>query len=267
MAKKITINSNVKLVTSGTAPTLENLKKGEMAFGQENGSLKLWGNPDGNGVVTLEPHVDFSLQEFSSDLIMVCKKGEILPSDEVYFYRKGKYLTKTDHYLHPGRAAFKKQGWRHSVNSKTDGVFGYETFIPRKFDKVKFSPGDETPIYEGMDIWKLTAHPEQDDWSGSLRDLFRASMVRVDYNYNGTGDWAIRVRNGREGRKFQWYDYEDVPYEINKTVQAGVAIWRDGKKISDIIPFKIRFHLLRSDVTAQNPPEVDSAFVQVTFRI
>lgn len=53
MAKKITINSNVKLVTSGTAPTLENLKKGEMAFGQENGSLKLWGNPDGKNVMQL----------------------------------------------------------------------------------------------------------------------------------------------------------------------------------------------------------------------
>ena len=32
MAKKITINSNVKLVTSGTAPTLENLKKGVFQY-------------------------------------------------------------------------------------------------------------------------------------------------------------------------------------------------------------------------------------------
>lgn len=48
-----TVNSNVKLITSNQAPTISNLAKGEMAFGQVGGVNSIYGNT-GNGIIKIE---------------------------------------------------------------------------------------------------------------------------------------------------------------------------------------------------------------------
>jgi hypothetical protein len=51
MAKTLNLTSPVKVIASNTAPTTDNLKKGEFAYGVVSGVPRLFGNPTGNAIV------------------------------------------------------------------------------------------------------------------------------------------------------------------------------------------------------------------------
>jgi hypothetical protein len=51
MAKTINLTSPIKVITSGTAPTTTNMKKGELAYGTVGGINRLYGNPAGTAIV------------------------------------------------------------------------------------------------------------------------------------------------------------------------------------------------------------------------
>ena len=59
MAKNVTIESPVKVITSGNAPDKTKLGKGQMAFGTVNGKKRLYGS-DGTNVYELNQDIDLS---------------------------------------------------------------------------------------------------------------------------------------------------------------------------------------------------------------
>lgn len=221
-----------------------------------------------------EPHVEFSLQLHNGDLLVICKEGEILPSDEIHFYRRGRYST----HLHSDIGSNyrnRKEGWRTSNNYSgfIDPDQGYETYIPYQFGKEKLEQGvNGNPKLVGMDVWKLTALEDQSGFADSFPALFRSAMVRLDADPNVPRDWYVCIRDGRKGKSYGWYDYQkfapSIYMEIRKTVQAGVAVHRNIRRISDIVPFKIRFHLVNDGTLSDEvPPTIDGNYVRVTLRI
>ena len=218
--------------------------------------------------------VEFSLQLHNGDLLAICKEGEIRPSDEIHFYRRGRYST----HLHSdisSRYRNRKDGWRNSNNYSgwVDIVQGYETYIPYEFDKEKLEQGvNGNPKLIGMDVWKLTAVEDQSGFADPFPALFRSAMVRLDTDPNVPSGWEVCIRDGRNGKSYDWYDYQKLmPYpnmEIRKTVHAGVAVHRNNRRISDIVPFKIRFHLINDGTLSEEvPPTIDDNYVRVTLRI
>lgn len=221
-----------------------------------------------------EPHVEFSLQLHNEDLLAICKEGEILPSDEIHFYRRGRYSTNL-HSDISSNYRNRKDGWRNSNNYSgwVDIGQGYETYIPYEFDKEKLEQGvNGNPKLIGMDVWKLTAVEDQSGFADPFPALFRSAMVRLDTDPNTPSGWEVCIRDGRNGKSYDWYDYQKfMPYpnmEIRKTVHAGVAVHRNNERISDIVPFKIRFHLVNDGTLSEEvPPTLDDNYVRVTLRI
>ena len=216
-----------------------------------------------------EPHVEFSLQLHNGDLLMICKEGEIRPSDEIHFYRRGRYCTRSMDKVSEDYVAFnKKDGWRTNGQNNRDG--NYETYIPMKFGKEKLEQGvDGNPKLVGMDVWKLTAIENQSGFADPFPALFRSAMVRLRYP-NDRDSWDVYIRDGRDGKKYGWEDFQKLSQtgEIRKTVQAGVAVHRNWKRISGIVPFKIRFHLINDGTLSEEvPPTIDDNYVRVTLRI
>lgn len=216
-----------------------------------------------------EPHVEFSLQLHNGDLLMICKEGEILPTDEIRFYRRGRYCTRTIDKVSEVCVGFnKKDGWRTNGQNNRDG--NYETYIPMTFGKEKLEQGvDGNPKLVGMDVWKLTAIENQSGFADPFPALFRSAMVRLRYP-NEKDLWDVCIRDGRDGKKYGWEDFQKLSQtgEIRKTVHAGVAVHRNNKRISDIVPFKIRFHLINDGtLSAEIPPTIDDNYVRVTLRI
>lgn len=218
-----------------------------------------------------EPHVEFSLQLHNGDLLMICKEGEILPTDEIHFYRRGRYST----HLHSDISNSdrnRKDGWRTSNNYSgwVDIDQGYETYIPYQFDKEKLEQGvNGNPKLVGMDVWKLTAIEDQSGFADPFPALFRSAMVRLRYP-NEKDSWDVCIRDGRDGKKYGWEDFQKLSQtgEIRKTVHAGVAVHRNNERISDIVPFKIRFHLINDGtLSAEISPTIDDNYVRVTLRI
>ncbi len=221
-----------------------------------------------------EPHVEFSLQLHNGDLLAICKEGEILPSDEIHFYRRGRYSTNL-HSDISSNYRNRKDGWRNSNNYSgwVDIDQGYETYIPYEFDKEKLEQGvNGNPKLIGMDVWKLTAVEDQSGFADPFPALFRSAMVRLYTDPNAPSGWKVCIRDGRNGKSYDWYDYQKfMPYpnmEIRKTVHAGVAVHRNNRRISDIVPFKIRFHLINNGTLSEEvPPTIDDNYVRVTLRI
>lgn len=221
-----------------------------------------------------EPHVEFSLQLHNGDLLAICKEGEILPSDEIHFYRRGRYSTNL-HSDISSNYRNRKDGWRNSNNYSgwVDIDQGYETYIPYEFDKEKLEQGvNGNPKLIGMDVWKLTAVEDQSGFADPFPALFRSAMVRLYTDPNAPSGWEVCIRDGRNGKSYDWYDYQKfMPYpnmEIRKTVHAGVAVHRNNRRISDIVPFKIRFHLINDGTLSEEvPPTLDDNYVRVTLRI
>lgn len=218
--------------------------------------------------------VEFSLQLHNKDLLAICKEGEILPSDEIHFYRRGRYSTNL-HSDISSRYRNRKDGWRNSNNYSgwVDIDQGYETYIPYEFDKEKLEQGvNGNPKLIGMDVWKLTAVEDQSGFADPFPALFRSAMVRLYTDPNAPSGWKVCIRDGRNGKSYDWYDYQKfMPYpnmEIRKTVHAGVAVHRNNERISDIVPFKIRFHLVNDGTLSEEvPPTLDDNYVRVTLRI
>lgn len=218
--------------------------------------------------------VEFSLQLHNRDLLAICKEGEILPSDEIHFYRRGRYSTNLHSDISSGYYN-RKDGWRNSNNYSgwVDIDQGYETYIPYEFDKEKLEQGvNGNPKLIGMDVWKLTAVEDQSGFADPFPALFRSAMVRLDTDPNAPSGWEVCIRDGRNGKSYDWYDYQKfMPYpnmEIRKTVHAGVAVHRNNRRISDIVPFKIRFHLINDGTLSEEvPPTIDDKYVRVTLRI
>jgi hypothetical protein len=218
--------------------------------------------------------VEFSLQLHNKDLLAICKEGEILPSDEIHFYRRGRYSTNL-HSDISSNSRNRKDGWRNSNNYRgwVDIGQGYETYIPYEFDKEKLEQGvNGNPKLIGMDVWKLTAVEDQSGFADPFPALFRSAMVRLDTDPNTPSGWEVCIRDGRNGKSYDWYDYQKfMPYpnmEIRKTVHAGVAVHRNNERISDIVPFKIRFHLVNDGTLSEEvPPTLDDNYVRVTLRI
>lgn len=218
--------------------------------------------------------VEFSLQLHNGDLLAICKEGEILPSDEIHFYRRGRYSTNL-HSDISSNYRNRKDGWRNSNNYSgwVDIDQGYETYIPYEFDKEKLEQGvNGNPKLIGMDVWKLTAVEDQSGFADPFPALFRSAMVRLDTDPNAPSGWEVCIRDGRNGKSYDWYDYQKfMPYpnmEIRKTVHAGVAVHRNNRRISDIVPFKIRFHLINDGTLSEEvPPTIDDNYVRVTLRI
>lgn len=218
--------------------------------------------------------VEFSLQLHNGDLLAICKEGEILPSDEIHFYRRGRYSTNLHSDISSGYYN-RKDGWRNSNNYSgwVDINQGYETCIPYEFDKEKLEQGvNGNPKLIGMDVWKLTAVEDQSGFADPFPALFRSAMVRLDTDPNAPSGWKVCIRDGRNGKSYDWYDYQKfMPYpnmEIRKTVHAGVAVHRNNRRISDIVPFKIRFHLINDGTLSEEvPPTIDDNYVRVTLRI
>lgn len=218
--------------------------------------------------------VEFSLQLHNGDLLAICKEGEIRPSDEIHFYRRGRYSTNL-HSDISSRYRNRKEGWRNSNNYSgwVDIDQGYETYIPYEFDKEKLEQGvNGNPKLIGMDVWKLTAVEDQSGFADPFPALFRSAMVRLDTDPNAPSGWEVCIRDGRNGKSYDWYDYQKfMPYpnmEIRKTVHAGVAVHRNNRRISDIVPFKIRFHLINDGTLSEEvPPTIDDNYVRVTLRI
>lgn len=219
-------------------------------------------------------NVEFSLQLHNKDLLAICKEGEILPSDEIHFYRRGRYSTNL-HSDISSNYRNRKDGWRNSNNYSgwVDIGQGYETYIPYEFDKEKLEQGvNGNPKLIGMDVWKLTAVEDQSGFADPFPALFRSAMVRLDTDPNTPRGWEVCIRDGRNGKSYDWYDYQKfMPYpnmEIRKTVHAGVAVHRNNERISDIVPFKIRFHLVNDGTLSEEvPPTLDDNYVRVTLRI
>lgn len=208
--------------------------------------------------------LDFSLQVVqqrltkTTDLIVVCKKGEILASDKAVFYRKGKYNTNSrnkqtlDYINHKY-----KEGWR-TPHSDTNAMFLYREAIPYELNLIKLEPNiDSNPQYIGCDVWKLTVSGYD-----NLQDLFRASMARVYYTPD---DWYIYIRNGRNGKKYEHSDFTNLQKK-RKTIHAGIAIYRNDAIISNIVPFKIYF-IMNDDnnYTELETPSIDSIKVKLAI--
>ncbi len=217
--------------------------------------------------------VEFSLQLHNGDLLAICKEGEILPSDEIHFYRRGRYSTNL-HSDISSRYRNRKDGWRNSnYSGGVDIDQVYETYIPYEFDKEKLEQGvNGNPKLIGMDVWKLTAVEDQSVFADPFPALFRSAMVRLYTDPNAPSGWEVCIRDGRNGKSYDWYDYQKfMPYpnmEIRKTVHAGVAVHRNNRRISDIVPFKIRFHLINDGTLSEEvPPTIDDNYVRVTLRI
>ena len=76
MAKKLQITGQVKLITSGNAPTVENLKKGELAFGEVGGRKRLYGS-DGTAVYEINPSEVSAAVQQAIDAAVAAAKTEL----------------------------------------------------------------------------------------------------------------------------------------------------------------------------------------------
>ena len=157
----------------------------------------------------------------------------LLPTDEVRLYRN---VHSISHW--PNSAddtspnAIKRKGWRE-VKYLGHG----ENYIAYPYLELATDVMKNSPLANEVNVLVRVKQNGQDVYTGELIDFF------VDYYlYLGTGNNndkkdALYIRNGRKTKKVE-VDSTGEYFSTARTVDWAVLVLRDGKPITDFMPFK-----------------------------
>lgn len=217
----------------------------------DNGGLKLTARTT---TPIAEPHVDFELQSFeSTNLCIICDTGTILNTDEIAFFRhkKSRNFNETRKGItHHGYR--KKSGWIRPTDNSTD-VYNYK--LPMS---LAVSPYTIAGYAErDKDVWLVNLTQDDKDVSG-FDDFYEFCQ----YYMTRSNTDVLVIRTGYGDKKL--ISASDSR-EVTRTLKCGIAVYRGGKRISDIKPFKIVF--IKVSDAASTMDGITSSDIRVTFRV
>ena len=157
----------------------------------------------------------------------------LLPTDEVRLYRNVHSISHwTNSADDTSPNAIKRKGWRE-VKYLGKG----ENYIAYPYLELATDVMENSPLANEVNVLVRVKQNGQDVYTGELIDFF------VDYYlYLGTGNNndekdALYIRNGRKTKKVK-VDSTGEYFSTARTVDWAVLVLRDGKPITDFMPFK-----------------------------
>lgn len=157
----------------------------------------------------------------------------LLPTDEVRLYRN---VHSISHWPNSAGAtspnAIKRKGWR-----EVKYLNQYGDYIAFPYLELATDVMENSPLANEVNVLVRVKQNGQDVYTGELIDFF------VDYYlYLGTGNNndkkdALYIRNGRKTKKIE-VDSTGEYFSTARTVDWAVLVLRDGKPITDFMPFK-----------------------------
>lgn len=211
-----------------------------------------------------EPHVDFDLQTIQvlygvPHLLMICNKEKILSTDEIAFFRHKKTHILNNGYKDSGNPKRKfKSGWIRSTGLCFDQSLGeniYPFGIPKSLAIKPYTIFKYDEF--GKDVWELCPLESEAVVSGfeDFYDFCQFGMTRV----SSEDTLTIRTGHGWMKKKITAADRVGV----HRSITCGVAVYRNGKRVSDIKPFKIVF----TKINKTTDGIIDKNDIKVTFRV
>lgn len=214
-----------------------------------------------------EPHVDFDLQTIQTlfgvlqlpHLLMICNKGDILSTDEIAFFRHKKTHILNNGYKGSGNPKrIFKSGWIRSTGLCFDQSLGeniYPFGIPKSLAIKPYTIFKYDEF--GKDVWELRPLESEEEVSGleDFYDFCQFGMTRE----SSEDTLTIRTGHGWMKKKITAADRVGV----HRSITCGVAVYRNGKRVSDIKPFKIVF----TKINETTDGIIDRNDIKVTFRV
>lgn len=157
----------------------------------------------------------------------------LLPTDEVRLYRNVHSISHWDDSPDgTSKSAIKRKGWREVKYLGQDGNYIAFPYLELATDVM-----ENSPLANEVNVLVRVKQNGQDVYTGELIDFF------VDYYlYLGTGNNhdkkdTLYIRNGRKTKKVE-VDSTGEYFSTARTVDWAVLVLRDGKPITDFMPFK-----------------------------
>lgn len=207
-----------------------------------------------------EPHVDFELQSIASrNLCIICDTGTILNTDEIAFFRHKKTHILNNGYKDSGNPKRKfKSGWIRSTGLCFDQSLGeniYPFGIPKSLAIKPYTIFKYDEF--GKDVWELCPLESEAVVSGleDFYDFCQFGMTRV------SSEDTLTIRTGHGWNKKNISAADSVG--VHRSITCGVAVYRNGKRVSDIKPFKIVF----TKINKTTDGIIDKNDIKVTFRV
>lgn len=157
----------------------------------------------------------------------------LLPTDEVRLYRNVHSISHWDDSPDgTSKSAIKRKGWREVKYLGQGGNYIAFPYLELATDVM-----ENSPLANEVNVLVRVKQNGQDVYTGELIDFF------VDYYlYLGTGNNhdikdALYIRNGRKTKKVE-VDSTGEYFSTARTVDWAVLVLRDGKPITDFMPFK-----------------------------
>lgn len=174
----------------------------------------------------------------------------LLPTDEVRLYRN---VHSISHWVDsPGdtsKSAIKRKGWRE-VKYLGQG----ENYIAFPYLELATDVMENSPLANEVNVLVRVKQNGQDVYTGELIDFFVDYYLYLGTGHNNDEKDALYIRNGRKTKKVE-VDSTGEYFSTARTVDWAVLVLRDGKPITDFMPFK---WLVETEIEISAPMDIQA---------
>lgn len=157
----------------------------------------------------------------------------LLPTDEVRLYRNVHSISHwPDSADATSQNAIKRKGWREVKYLAKSGNYIAFPYLELATDVM-----ENSPLANEVNVLVRVKQDGQDVYAGELIDFFVDYYLYVGTGDNDTKKDTMYIRNGRKTKKID-VDSTGEYFSTARTVDWAVLVLRDGKPITDFMPFK-----------------------------
>ena len=156
----------------------------------------------------------------------------LLPTDEVRLYRN---VHSMSHFPDENdtNTAIKRKGWRE-VKYLGKG----ENNIASPYLELATDVMENSPLANEVNVCVRVEQNGQEVYTGELIDFFVDYYLYIGTGHNNDKKDALYIRNGRKTKKISTDNSTGEYFSTARTVDWAVLVLRDGKPITDFMPFK-----------------------------
>lgn len=158
----------------------------------------------------------------------------LLPTDEVRLYRN---VHSMSHWVDSpdgtSKSAIKRKGWR-----EVKYLAKSENHIASPYLELATDVMENSPLANEVNICVRVEQNGQEVYTGELIDFFVDYYLYIGTGQNHDEKDALYIRNGRKTKKISANNSTGEYYSTARTVDWAVLVLRDGKPITDFMPFK-----------------------------
>ncbi len=174
----------------------------------------------------------------------------LLPTDEVRLYRNVHSISHWDDSPDgTSKSKIKRKGWRE-VKYLGQG----ENYIAFPYLELATDVMENSPLANEVNVLVRVKQNGQDVYTGELIDFFVDYYLYLGTGHNHDKKDALYIRNGRKTKKVE-VDSTGEYFSTARTVDWAVLVLRDGKPITDFMPFK---WLVETEIGISAPMDIQA---------